>query len=103
MRPRREEATSTFLGGLDILVNNAGSLIARRKFDGDRRRVLGRGDEAEPRQRALGDAGRACHTWWKPAATRGGASIVNLSSLAGRHGGGPARSPTPRRRAPCSR
>ena len=77
----------TFLGGLDVLVNNAGSLVARRPFAeaddafwaevmslnlGSMRRVT---RAAEP---ALAAAGR-----------HGGASIVNLASLAGRKGGHP--------------
>lgn len=75
-----------FLGGLDILVNNAGSMLARRSFPeatddfwkdtmslnlGSMRRVT---RAALPH---LADA----------AKVRGGASIVNLSSLAGRKGG----------------
>lgn len=77
-----------FLGGLDILINNAGSLIARTPFAdatdefwadtmslnlGSMRRVT---RAALPH---LAEAGKV----------RGGASIVNLSSLAGRKGGGP--------------
>jgi 3-oxoacyl-[acyl-carrier protein] reductase len=77
---------AAFLGGIDILVNNAGTLIARRSFAeatddfwaesmslnlGSVRRVT---RAALPH---LAEAGR----------TRGGASIVNLSSLGGRRGG----------------
>jgi 3-oxoacyl-[acyl-carrier protein] reductase len=75
-----------FLGGLDILINNAGSLVARRTLaDADDafwaevlalnvdslRRVT---RAAAPHLAAAAQAG-------------GGASIVNLSSLAGRKGG----------------
>jgi 3-oxoacyl-[acyl-carrier protein] reductase len=77
-----------FLGGLDVLVNNAGSLIARKKLDeaddafwaevmalnvDSARRVT---KAAAPHLIAAAKAG-------------GGASIVNLSSLAGRKGGHP--------------
>lgn len=79
---------AAFLGGLDMLVNNAGSLVARRKFE-----------EADAAywtevMRLNLDSAR----WVTLAAlphlvdagsSRGGASIVNLSSVAGRHGGGP--------------
>ena len=75
-----------FLGGLDVLVNNAGSLIARQSLAtasdnfwaetmslniGSVRRVT---RAAAPHLAAAAKAG-------------GGASIVNLSSLAGRKGG----------------
>jgi 3-oxoacyl-[acyl-carrier protein] reductase len=77
-----------FLGGLDILVNNAGSLVARRSLTtaddefwgevmslnfGSVRRVT---RAAEPHLTAA-------------AKTGGGASIVNISSIAGRKGGHP--------------
>ena len=75
-----------FLGGLDILVNNAGSLIARRAFaDAD--------DEfwAETMSLNLGSTRRITRAAVPHLATsakaNGGASIVNLSSLAGRKGG----------------
>ena len=76
------------LGGLDVLINNAGSLVARRSFrEADDRfwaEVLALNlDSVRWVTRAaldpLAEAG----------ASRGGASIVNLSSLAGRQGGGP--------------
>ncbi len=77
-----------FLGSLDVLINNAGSLVARRGFD--------EADEAfwaEVMSLNLDSARRvsraAARHLVAAAATRGGASIVNLSSLAGRHGGGP--------------
>ena len=78
----------TFLGGLDILVNNAGSLVARRRFD--------EADDpfwAEVMALNLDSARWVTQAALKPlveaGTSRGGASIVNLSSLAGRHGGGP--------------
>jgi 3-oxoacyl-[acyl-carrier protein] reductase len=77
-----------FLGGLDILVNNAGSMVARRPFmDCD--------DEfwAEVMSLNLGSARRVARAavphLVEAAQKAGGASIVNLSSLAARNGGGP--------------
>lgn len=81
------EAVS-FLGGLDVLINNAGSLIARRSFaEAD--------DEywAEVMSLNLGSARRisraAAPHLAAAAKAFDGASIVNLSSLAARNGGGP--------------
>ena len=74
------------LGGLDILINNAGSLIARRAF-------LEADDEfwATTMSLNLGSLRRvtraAAPHLVASAKTHGGASIVNLSSLAGRKGG----------------
>jgi len=77
-----------FLGGLDILVNNAGSLVARKS--------LAEADDAfwaEVMSLNLGSARRvsraAAPHLVAAARTGGGASIVNLSSLAGRKGGHP--------------
>ena len=82
-----EEAVAA-LGGLDVLVNNAGSLIARRGLEDI--------DDAywDEVMRLNLDSLRWVTAAARPhlvvaAAERGGASIVNLSSLAGRHGGGP--------------
>lgn len=76
-----------FLGGLDVVINNAGSLVARRP-------LVEADDEfwAEVMSLNLGSARRitraaALHLF-TAGATRGGASVVNLSSLAGRQGGG---------------
>ncbi|MBI5770220.1 MAG: SDR family oxidoreductase [Verrucomicrobia bacterium] len=75
-----------FLGGLDILINNAGSLIARR--------TLAEADDdfwAETMSLNLGSVRRitraALPHLAASAKAHGGASIVNLSSLAGRKGG----------------
>jgi 3-oxoacyl-[acyl-carrier protein] reductase len=77
-----------FLGGLDILVNNAGSLIARKRLE--------EADDAFWTDvMALNvDSTRRVTTVAAPhliaaAKIGGGASIVNLSSLAGRKGGHP--------------
>jgi 3-oxoacyl-[acyl-carrier protein] reductase len=75
-----------FLGGLDILINNAGSLVARRS--------LAEADEAfwaEVMELNVGSARRVSRAALPhlaaAARTGGGASIVNLASLAGRKGG----------------
>jgi 3-oxoacyl-[acyl-carrier protein] reductase len=77
-----------FLGGLDVVINNAGSLVARRTLD--------QADEAfwaEVMELNLGSARRvsraAAPHLAAAAQAAGGASIVNLSSLAGRKGGHP--------------
>lgn len=83
---RLVSAALEFLGGLDVLINNAGSLIARRS--------LADADDsfwAETMSLNLGSARRitrvAAPHLAAAAKTGGGASIVNLSSLAGRKGG----------------
>ena len=79
------------LGGLDVLVNNAGSLVGRRPF-------AAIDDEYWDAVMRLNiDSARwvteaALPHLVEGAAARGGASIVNLSSVAGRHGGGPGAS-----------
>ncbi|MEO8133061.1 MAG: SDR family oxidoreductase [Betaproteobacteria bacterium] len=77
-----------FLGGLDVLINNAGSLVARK--------TITEADDAFWAQvMALNvDSTRRVTRAAVPhlvaaAKTGGGASIVNLSSLAGRKGGHP--------------
>lgn len=81
-------AAVEFLGGLDVLINNAGSLIARRTF-------LEADDDfwAETMSLNLGSLRRVTRAATPhliaAAKASGGASVVNLSSLAGRKGGHP--------------
>jgi 3-oxoacyl-[acyl-carrier protein] reductase len=77
---------ANYLGGIDILVNNAGALVARR--------TLAEADDefwSEVMSLNLGSLRRisraAAPHLIASAAQHGGASIVNLSSLAGRKGG----------------
>ena len=76
------------LGGLDILINNAGSLVARHNIETIT-------DEFWQKVMALNvdslwRVSQAAQSHLiKAAAERGGASIVNLASLAGRKGGHP--------------
>lgn len=75
-----------FLGGLDVLINNAGSLIGRRSF-------LEADDDfwAQTMSLNIGSARKvtrpAVPHLAAAARSNGGASVVNLSSLAGRKGG----------------
>ncbi len=77
-----------FLGGLDVLINNAGSMV--------RRVPLAEGDDAywaEVMSLNLGSLRRvsraAAPHLMAAAKTGGGASVVNLSSVAGQRGGAP--------------
>jgi 3-oxoacyl-[acyl-carrier protein] reductase len=76
------------LGGIDILINNAGTMVARRKPE--------EADDAfwaEVMSVNLGSMRRVTRAALphlrQAARERGGASVVNLSSVAGRRGGGP--------------
>ena len=75
-----------FLGGLDVLINNAGSLVGRK--------TLAEAEDdfwAEVMSLNIGSVRRVTRAALPhlaaAAKTGGGASIVNLSSLAGRKGG----------------
>ncbi len=77
-----------FLGGLDILINNAGSMIDRRLF------AEAPDDHwSETMQLNVGTMRKVTRAALphlvESAKLRGGASIVNLSSIAGRRGGAP--------------
>lgn len=77
-----------FLGGIDILVNNAGTLLGREPFaeatddHWAETMSLNVGTMRKVTRAALPHLADA-------AKVRGGASVVNLSSMAGRKGGGP--------------
>lgn len=79
-------AAVEFLGGLDVLINNAGSIVGRRSLaeadDAFWTEVLALNVDSLRRVTRA-----AAPHLVAAAATRGGASIVNLSSLAGRKGG----------------
>ena len=81
-----------FLGGIDILINNAGTLVARKS-------TLEADDEfwAEVMSVNMGSMRRVTRAaiphLIAAAKDRGGASIVNLSSIAGRKGGAPGSLP----------
>jgi 3-oxoacyl-[acyl-carrier protein] reductase len=80
------DEAAAYLGGVDILINNAGSLIARRSF-------AEASDDfwAETMSLNLGSMRKVTRATLphliSGAKAWGGASIVNLSSLAGRKGG----------------
>lgn len=82
------DEAAVFLGSIDVLINNAGSLVARKPF--------AENDDAfwaETMALNLDTCRRVTRAalphLTKAGTERGGASIVNLSSLAGRMGGGP--------------
>jgi 3-oxoacyl-[acyl-carrier protein] reductase len=79
---------AAFLGGLDILVNNAGSLVGRKRFEDTDDEFWG-----EVMRLNLDSVRRVSQAALphliEAGEARGGASVVNLSSLAGRQGGGP--------------
>jgi 3-oxoacyl-[acyl-carrier protein] reductase len=80
-------AAIEFLGGLDVLMNNAGSLLSRRSFaesDDDYWAQTMALNVASLRRVTLAATPHLAAA----AKTGGGASIVNLSSLAARNGGG---------------
>jgi 3-oxoacyl-[acyl-carrier protein] reductase len=78
------DAAATFLSGLDILINNAGDLVERRTLSALDLPFWERVMNVNLTSMML--VTRAAEPWLVKA---GGASIVNLSSLAGRKGGHP--------------
>jgi 3-oxoacyl-[acyl-carrier protein] reductase len=80
------EAAVARLGGVDILVNNAGSLVARHNLD-----TIDDAFWAKVMALNVDSLWRVSQAAQplliKAAANRGGASIINLASLAGRKGG----------------
>lgn len=81
---RLVEEAVRFLGGLDILVNNAGDLLQRRRIEDLDADFLSRTLAVN-----LGSMVWVTRAAVPELAKAGGASIVNLSSLAGRKGGHP--------------
>lgn len=86
------EKAAAFLGGIDVLINNAGTIVARKSAE--------EADDAfwaEVMSLNLGSVRRltraALPHLKRAAKERGGASVVNLSSVAGRKGGGPGSLP----------
>jgi 3-oxoacyl-[acyl-carrier protein] reductase len=78
------ENAAGFLGGLDILINNAGDLVERRSLEQVDREFWQHVMDVNVTSMML--VTRAATPWLAKA---GQASIVNLSSLAGRRGGHP--------------
>ena len=78
------ERAAKFLGGLDILVNNAGDLLERRALQEVDRQFWQRIMDVNVTSMML--VTRAAMPWLVGS---GQASVVNLSSLAGRKGGHP--------------
>lgn len=76
---------TAFLGGLDILINNAGDLVERRKIADIDSDFWGRVQEINVNSLLWVTRAAVPHLSKSP----GGASIVNLASLAGRKGGHP--------------
>lgn len=81
-----------FLGGIDVLVNNAGTLVARKP-------TAEADDEfwAQVMSLNMGSMRRVTRAaiphLLEAARARGGASVVNLSSIAGQKGGAPGSLP----------
>lgn len=78
-------SAADFLGGLDVLVNNAGGLVARQTLDTIDLSFWTK--VADVNLTSLMLVTRAALPFLAAAGARDGASIVNLSSLAGRKGG----------------
>ncbi|MBT3360005.1 MAG: SDR family oxidoreductase [Rhodospirillales bacterium] len=76
--------STSFLGGLDVLVNNVGGLVERRLLDDLDMALWQKVIDINMTSMMLVTREAAPHL-----AKAGGASVVNLSSLAGRKGGHP--------------
>lgn len=80
------EGFATWAGGMDVLINNAGDILGRKKLDEVtpefQRRVLAVNFDSAV------FVTQAALPYLRAAGRSGGASIVNMSSLAGRSGAG---------------
>lgn len=82
--PLREAVTRHFKGRVDILVNNAGSLLERRKILEMDEGLWDRVQDLNLKSTFL-----CCRAFVPGMVERGQGAVVNVSSIAGRNGGGP--------------
>ena len=92
-------ATAERFGGIDVLYNNAGI------SPGDDASVLDTGVDAWQRVQDVNTKGvfLCCKHGIPHLLERGGGSVINVASFVACSARRPRRSPTPRRKAPCSR